>query len=50
METDGFWEFAETIFWILFSITLAIVLFKIYIATQAERLDTSSMQGPSQAD
>lgn len=50
METDGFWEFAETIFWIVFSFTLLIVLFKIYIAATAERLDTSSVQGPSQAD
>lgn len=26
METDGFWSFAETVFWIFFSITLIVVL------------------------
>ena len=30
METDGFWSFAETIFWIIFSFTLVSVLLTIY--------------------
>jgi hypothetical protein len=38
MDTDGFWEFAETIFWILFGFTLASVFFHIYMAATAERL------------
>ena len=40
METDGFWTFAETVFWIIFSFTLASVLFKCYVIANAERLDT----------
>lgn len=49
-ETDGFWTFAETVFWIFFSIQLANVLLNIYMAANAERLDTSNVQGQSQAD
>lgn len=52
METDGFWEFAETIFWIIFSLTIASLLFKVYVTANAERLDTSlnDNQGATQAD
>jgi hypothetical protein len=51
METDDFWTFAETIFWIFFSITLIVVLVEIYLSMNAERLDTSNVaQGTSRAD
>lgn len=41
MDTDGFWTFAETIFWIIFCITLATVFFRIYKSANADRLETN---------
>lgn len=44
MDTTNFWTLAVDYFWVLFSGTILILLIKIYIASKADRLDTSSME------
>jgi hypothetical protein len=51
METDGFWSFAGTIFWIILVITLLSIILDVYVTTSAETLTSSSQQASAaQAD
>ena len=44
METDGFWSFAGTVFWIVLVITVLSVILDVYVATRAETLTSGSNQ------